>query len=95
MYPFYKREDSFLPADTARNQGDFTTHALWSVESFNFPTVCAQFTLFKARISVNYNIYFNTFCNTQIEKYCNSAILIIEAANLKVDPRADVKDEDT
>ena len=41
------------------------------------------------------NIYFNTFCNTQIEKYCNSAILIIEAANLKVDPRADVKDEDT
>ena len=27
------------PADTARNQGSFTTHALWSVKSFNSPTV--------------------------------------------------------
>ena len=26
-------------ADTARNLGGFTTHALWSVQSFNSPTV--------------------------------------------------------
>ena len=28
--------------DTARNKGSFTTIALWSVKSFNSPTVCIQ-----------------------------------------------------
>ena len=28
------------PVDTARNKGSFTTIALWSVKSFNSPTVC-------------------------------------------------------
>ena len=37
---FTKLRIHSCPADTARNLGDFITHALWSVESFNSPTVC-------------------------------------------------------
>ena len=36
---FTKGRIHSCPAGTARNKGGFTTHALWSVQSFNSPTV--------------------------------------------------------
>ena len=59
---FAKRRIDPCPAHTARNYGSFTPYALWSVKSFNSPTVCT-YILFKIQLNRRYRRY-NIFCGT-------------------------------
>ena len=80
---FTKGRIHSCPADTARNYGSFTTHALWSVKSFNSPTVYQTFSQYFSKVLQYYLQYSNKnvlqYCNSAIlhlqKKYCNTAIL--------------------
>ena len=52
-------------ADTARNQGSFTTFALWSVKSFNSPTVYPKKSVISNIITPSIQIFNQKFPWTQ------------------------------
>ena len=73
-----KRRIDHCPAHTARNKDSFTTMVLWSVKSFNSPTVHRSLNIEQAKtITVTTQEY------NESENNCEKCSVIIKSSTIK------------